>query len=686
MQGKTWWDDSSNRVIQYNLQVQDTPGMDAKRLAKQTIDLGANVVVMNVGGIYAWYSSKIPYHHINEYLPKEYDLLESLINEFHALGIKFIARFDFSITDDLTYLRKPEWFARHIDKSPFYRGEKRMGDWSLLLNTCATGGYRNEEVAVPVLEEVIDTYDIDGIFLNAPFANLCYCERCQKKYQELFGSSIPEIVEEIDSNWLSICTKDNISQFYTAIKAKKSNLPLILYYAPFFDETKAFGRIHRDSIYDRYATADLICTEAQNILSNGNENLAENIRPTMVMKAGQAEEKGLLPFGIIHSSPGMDWRHVGLPISEYLPWMSQIPAANGILWHSITGYPETVYDKRILEAVKRVNSMILKTEHYMHAAKSLAQVLLFWDGGKSARDWADLLSKNHISFNLMHDYRIDKQRILQHPVLIIPENLLKHLINMKGIVNEYLSSGGTIIAESTNEQIVSQYGSIFGTTQELITGEFLYASYMNIKNSPEAIIQNLDTDRLAFRGRVMYGKPKDSATVLATLIPPFAPLEVVGAPPERASIPVKETDIPLCIMNNHKKGKTFFFPCSISSLATEYGLSDHYDYIGNLISYALDGKKMVSSNLPADVIVSTYKTPEHILIHLVNEVGERPLMNTVDVANITMAIVLSPEIKIRDVKSVIAEEDISYEIQNDVLHIEIPNLHIWDMLAIEYKA
>ena len=60
--------------------------MDPEKIARETQEMSANVVVMNVGGIYAWYDSKVKYHHINEYLPKGRDLLEELIVAFHKRG------------------------------------------------------------------------------------------------------------------------------------------------------------------------------------------------------------------------------------------------------------------------------------------------------------------------------------------------------------------------------------------------------------------------------------------------------------------------------------------------------------------------------------------------------------------------------------------------------------------------
>ena len=77
---KQWWKTAS-RVIQTNLQVMDTPRMSAEQLAQNVVELEGNVLAVNVGGIYAWYQSEVLYHHINEWLPKERDLLGDIVRE-----------------------------------------------------------------------------------------------------------------------------------------------------------------------------------------------------------------------------------------------------------------------------------------------------------------------------------------------------------------------------------------------------------------------------------------------------------------------------------------------------------------------------------------------------------------------------------------------------------------------------
>ena len=167
MKESAWWK-GPLRVIQTNLQVKDTGRMDPEKIAREIEEMSANVLVTNVGGIYAWYPSKVSYHHINEYLPEGRDLLEELVEACHRRGIRVVARFDFSKTDDRTYQERPGWFVREWDRRPQAYGITRPGEWSLLYTTCINGGYRGDEVAVPVIHEALREYDLDGVFFNAP--------------------------------------------------------------------------------------------------------------------------------------------------------------------------------------------------------------------------------------------------------------------------------------------------------------------------------------------------------------------------------------------------------------------------------------------------------------------------------------------------------------------------------------
>ena len=680
---KPWWQEPM-RVLQYNLQVKDTPGMIPDKIAKETVELGSNVVVMNVGGIYAWYRSKVPFHHVNEYLPEDRDLLQELIDAFHKENIRFVARFDFSIAEDKAYLNHPEWFSRTPDMQPVYRGEKRMGEWSLLLNTCALGGYRNEDVAVPVLKEVLENYEIDGIFLNAPHATACFCDRCRAWYRKHYHKELPEDALLFEPDWLSACMKENIGHMYEAIKTVKSEIPLILYYTPLTGLSKSFGRFDRDNIYDRYATADLICTESQDVLSHGIHHIPVDIHPVIAMKSGQLPGRERLPFGIIHSCPGMDWRHVGMPVTEYLPWMAQVPASGGILWHSVTGYGDTITDKRVLEAVREMDERVIRTEDDMEDAQYLSQIGLLWDGSKSACAWADILTRDHFQYDMIQDYSVSGEALGRYSAVIAPDHYPLSS-EVMGVLEQYAENGGKVLLESTDSRVYAEYHRFLGVEEQTSRGEKLMASYLFFENKGTVLKKGMDTDRIEMRGHVAYVCPAAESDVLATLIPPFAPYEVVGAPPERASIPVKHTDLPLILTHAEGAGSVTVLTFSLGMLAVEYQLRDHYDLAENLLDLLLGEEKELKVTAPHGVQVTAYRKDREILIHLVNEVGRRPLMDQITIPEIRLELHLTGDWKTESVQSVIEDNPVAYECGEQSIGIRLSNLKIWDMIRVRLR-
>ena len=189
---KRVWGKDLQRVIQYNLQVRDTGSMEPEEMAEDARRLGADAVVLNVGGIYAWYESKVPGHHINEFLPEGRKLLEELIDACHRRKIAVIGRFDFSKAEDRVYLEHPQWFVKDPQGKPAIYGGQRMGAWSLLVSPCINGGYRGEAFAGRVLEEALRLLKLDGIFFNAPHMEDCWWENCQRKYQKMYHKELPQ--------------------------------------------------------------------------------------------------------------------------------------------------------------------------------------------------------------------------------------------------------------------------------------------------------------------------------------------------------------------------------------------------------------------------------------------------------------------------------------------------------------
>ena len=671
MKDRLWWH-KPLRVIQTNLQVKDTGLMNPEKIVREIDEMAGNVLVINTGGIYAWYRSKVKYHHINEYLPEDFDLLGEIIHECHKRNIRVVARFDFSKTHDYIFQQRPQWFVRDLNKKPRIYGKDRMGVWSLLLSTCINEGYRNDEVAVPVLNEVLDTYDIDGIFFNAPHYELCHCDTCKAKYYDIYKKPLPENPDDFERNWPSLCLKDNMDKLRKTVKAKRADVHIILYYG-----------LYNDNLYDRTATADMICTEPQDVLSLGWDRIPPSWRPTLSIKMGRTLENYPKPFGIVHSCPGMDWRHTGLPTAEYMFWMSQIPASGGHIWHSITGFNDTISDKRIIKSVSDINHMIKKSEDYMDNAKPVSQTLLLWNSQQSSDGWAEGLTNTQVLFDILDNYQITLERLKNYKVVIIPENFDLSDDNA-GIIKDYVEEGGSIIIEGTKKDSLLPILDIIGIEIDIVTSEYLAASYLRFEGGDNQLQKGLEnTPLIPHRGMTAYCKPNEDTRVLATLVPPFAPLDAVGAPPERASILTPRTDLPLITLHEYGSGKVLFLSFQLSMLIREYKLNEHHQLVKNCVDMLLGRDRIFNMNRINGIQVNMYKKDNYLLIHFVNGIGQRPLVNNIPYHNLDFSVRLEENTRVKRIFSCIAGEKIEYTVEEGQLNCALNTLNVWDMVVVE---
>ncbi|MFS0725534.1 beta-galactosidase trimerization domain-containing protein [Paenibacillus sp. 1P07SE] len=667
------WQNEPLRIIQPNLQVLDTAKIDPRQLARQIKGMGANAMVFNVGGIYAWYPSRVPYHTVNEHLPQHTDLLRDVIEACHEEGVRFIARFDFSKAEDQVFLRRPQWFVRKADGEPEIIGAGRPGAWSLLMNTCLNSGYRNEDVAEPVLREVLADYDIDGIFFNAPHYMFCRCRRCQSKYEAMYNKPLPETGKELEPDFASRCIRDTMERKYKLIKETRPEVPMILYY-----------NLYRDNIYERIETADLLCIEPQDVLSLGHTHIPEFWKPALCIKLGRSLPERPAPLGIVHSCPGMDWRHTGLPPAEYRFWLAQIPAHGGQIWHSLTGVPETITDKRILNIVGELNHNAAKVERYMHGAQPASQLALLWNADRSAEGWADGLINSQLLFDVLLPEQATAERLAAYRVIIVPEGYAYTEAFAKRL-EAYVQSGGHVIAEGGLPDEAAGLPELLGIAEERYTSEELLASYLRFEptSQGENPLQSglEETELIAHRGVVTYCRPlDDESEVLATLVPPFSPLESVGAPPERASLPVPHSDLPLALRRPRGAGSTLYFPFQLSRLINEYKLGEHYQLLSNSVVSLLGEERQVRVTAYQGLQITLFRKDKDWLLHLVNGAGRRPLATMLPLHDIEIELKLPGTDSEYRADCLIGGTGLDLERRGDSVYLTLPRLEVWECI------
>ena len=142
-------------------------------------------VIINAGGIVAYYPSKFPLQHRAEFLNGR-DLFGELAKAAHEDGLAVLARMDSNRTAEDFYQAHPDWFARDADGQPYRAADKYV--------TCVNSPYYDEYLP-GVLPEIVERSHPEGFTDNSWGGlgrdTICYCENCERKFREKTGQAIP---------------------------------------------------------------------------------------------------------------------------------------------------------------------------------------------------------------------------------------------------------------------------------------------------------------------------------------------------------------------------------------------------------------------------------------------------------------------------------------------------------------
>ena len=674
------------RMVQYNLQSKDTPLMDAAKIAEETRVMGANIAVINVtGGGAAFYRSDVPFHEAHAFLPEGKDILKELIDECHKRDIKVVARWMLSAFEEDVYHQRPQWVRRHPNGSPVMLGNDRPGLWKRLYAACPNSGFQLNEVGVPAFRETLERYDIDGVFGVGGFSGMCWCETCKRLYREQYQTDMPADRNAVNRDFWIGCMDVQLKLYRAVMDELMPGKPFIRYYWPFdLDLGIEMGRIPADNIDVNAKQCNVLCTEAQDVLSLGIKSLPEWATPALRMKMGRTIKDYPPPVGIIHACPGMDWRHACLPIAEFLFWAAQIPANGGSYWTTFTGFNDTVTDKRMIKAVEELNKMTEEIVEDMDGAQSAVEVMLLSDGGEYVQGWAEVLFCAHIDFDMLAHYQFSYERIKDYKVVIAPKQF-QYPAGAEEALRKYVNGGGRLIVEGTSEKELDPVVGLLNVQGPVVSSEELTAAYITVEDAGSSLKGEFaDAGYLPLRGKVGYYQPAKGSKTLLTWVPPFSPVEFAGLPPERANLPAAHTDVPLCTEHKLGKGKVMFISFEPSLLVRKYGLKDHYDLIGSLVSHMLGQEAMFSLAAPQRVMMTVFGKGSKRMVHLVNGIGQRPLQDTIPCSDLVLTVNLSGK-KLKAVTSKIAQQKLETRTNRDTAVIRVPKLGVWDMLLLEFN-
>ena len=358
----SWWDSNDLRLIQTNLREPDAT-LDFDRLFDRLADLRANVWLMNVGGIAAFYPTDLEYHYQNPHV--EGDPLAEGIEHCRERDMRLMARFDFSKAHESIFAERPEWFYRDAEGEPVnYHG---------IVHTCVNGGYQRE-YSLRILEEVLSSYDVDGIFFNmfgyqhwdydGTYHGICRCANCRERFRELFDRELPEEESEDDpayrdyQRFQRITTRELLENVRELVDTYDSKIAVSTYATHGVDIVKDESNTSLDRAYEAPGGKLWPYSASENVASIEDSY----------------EEK--LVSNVCINATALQYRFHGVSEHEVAIRLYQSIAAGSGLDFCINGVFEGYPDRGNFEAVGEVFRFHAENERYFGDLESVADVAL----------------------------------------------------------------------------------------------------------------------------------------------------------------------------------------------------------------------------------------------------------------------------------------------------------------------
>jgi Hypothetical glycosyl hydrolase 6 len=573
-----WWMREPIRWVQTNLRETDA-SLQPQKFVTQVADFNANALLMALGGISAFYPSKVQYHYVSPYIPAGRDTFGEVLKEAHARGIRVIGRFDFSKTHKDAYDAHPEWFFKKADGQPaIYNG---------LYQACVNGGWYREKT-IEILTEALEKYDVDGLFFNM-FSNpasdysgnplgICQCDNCKRLFHARFHRDLPVKPDRDYQEFLHDATITMSQTVRNVIKSKRPTAALV-----------GTSPEITDMVFSESNTAVRRPLPLWPYASSDNVNRARNTYP---QKMAINQCMSFIDYA---------WRFGMVPQPEIRTRLWQNVANGGAAAINVHGTLEQ-QDRTALETARPVFAWLKEHQNYYAGQLPAARVLLLGGGARgfrgseaAHRGMFRLLSEEHIPFGTVDNLEWIGKREAD---LVIATG------ETPAALDAWVRSGGRlIIASSTAPQ--------FEIAKTVKLWKDPDGAYFRIRD--KALFPSLASTDVVF----MYGDYLEvNASGPITFIPPS-----MYGPPELVHVDWKDTASPGLILKDHGKGKIAWLPWNLGALYYLHSSEAHARLMRDLIDHMLPAGRQLRTNAHPLMDITLMKQGDRHLVHLVNLSG-----------------------------------------------------------------
>lgn len=631
---------------------------------KKTQTLG---VIINAGGIVAYYPTKIPFHYKAQFLNGR-DLFGDLCKAAHEDGLAVFARMDSNRAHEDLYTAHPDWFAINKEGKP-YRAED-------LYITCINSPYYNEHIPA-ILTEIANLYHPEGFTDNSWSGlgrdSICYCSNCKTRFREKTGNDIPSgknFDDPVYRQWIRWNYDRRLEIWDLNNKiTKAAGGQNCIWSGMNSGSISSQSRSFRD-FKEICRRADIVMLDHQ---ARNDASGFQNMSDVGKLVHGLLGWDKLAPDSMAMYQQGRpQFRVASKPVQEAHMWMIE-GFAGGIQpwWHHISAYHE---DRRMYHTAEPIYRWYKANEEYLINRTPVGTVGVVWSQENTdfyGRDESDLmvdlpwrgviqsLIRARIPYQPVHADHID--RLGSDVNLLVLPNFGSMTASQVTGVRKFVERGGNLFAtgESSlyneNGELLKDYalGDLLGAhringnnvqdrsslnntlhTYLRLTPELRSRVYgpetgtePSVTGERHEVLKGFEmTDILPFGGQLSEVKTEKNARVIFTFIPEF-PIY----PPETAWMRVPKTNIPGLILNTLSNGsRVAFMPADIDRQFARYNLPDHGNLLANIIRWcskdeiplAVEGAGLVDCNI--------YRQPGKLILHVVNLISAGTWRQPVD--------------------------------------------------------
>ena len=659
---RPWWA-AGVRMHHPNMRDLDVRGMDFGRFVEEAVSLHANAVVISAAGIVAFYPSEIHGHYVSELLEGR-DFVGEVTRRAHEAGLRVVARVDFAGAREPIHEAHADWVARTAGGDTL----RRRGVAGLYA-TCPNSPYRQEGFAIPVVEELLSRYPLDGFHVNGGgWPGHCFCGYCRESFRTATGAELPRS-KEADRRlwaryleWRHACVAESFRVCKAAAQALRPDVfwmgELGLRWSGSFDMPAMAG-----------ACTPLLVTTG-NVVAARSAVRSEAGLAARYCRTVDPGVQPLVNLKVFVQSGG--WPRSMVPPAEYRLWTWQALANGAGLKTPVFGTLQQE-DRRNLPAIADAFRMQERFPEVYRDAHPVGEVALVWPGrtfdhwsGPTAAEgtaesaaaafdgmFAALLEA-HVPFDVLADAHLTPERLARYRAVVLPSAACLGDETVAALV-EYVRGGGGLLltgwtgwcgahGEPRDIPALAALGGVSRADGEPLSAPGLYLAPADAPSPHGAGGAGGAGGEGVLAGLEEVG--------LFTIDGPVPPLVATGDTRaamrlvrHRSVLPVEAIDDPVpagcdgLLLRRHGAGRVATVAPAIDALYLRWGMADHRRLIANLVRWCgaagpasrADGTWALETSAPDTVEVTLARSGAQRIVHFVNATGQQPLRQVVPV-------------------------------------------------------